>query len=177
MAPGAAWSSGRQSCPHHGVGTRWPLKSPPTQTVLWFYDSLTLHGISFFSFMLFIGHLGILSSFIRKGTLSSTCQWTHLSKSLCQNSFFSWVLENLLYANDNLPVHFAFAASLYTLDSNTCASGISDRFQHWALLNRWSSEVGQHGSVMQSFCISGKSFKCLAFVNKICIYLVSTLKH
>jgi len=29
--------------PAHGqdVGTRWSLRSPPTQTVLWFYDSLT----------------------------------------------------------------------------------------------------------------------------------------
>lgn len=141
--------------------------------ILWCYDS-TWH--LFLHFYAIIGHMGILSSFIRKGGLNSTCQWTHSSKSLCQNSFFSWALENFLYVNDNLPAHFAFAASLYTLDWNTCASGISDRSQHSALLNRWSSEVGQHGSVMPSFCISGKSFKCLAFVNKICIYLVSTLK-
>lgn len=60
------------------------------------------------------------------------------------------------------PVHFAIVVSLYRLDPNICASGISDRSQHWASQNRWSPEVGQHGSAMQSFGISGKHFKRLA---------------
>lgn len=74
--------------------------------------------------------------------------------------FFCLALENLLHTNDNLPVHFV--VSLYTLDPNICTSGISDRSQHWASQNRWSPEVGQHGSAMQSFGISGKCFKRLA---------------
>ena len=34
----ATWSSGRCPCPWQGLGTRWSLKSLPTQPILWFYD-------------------------------------------------------------------------------------------------------------------------------------------
>jgi len=32
----ATWSSGRCPCSWQGVGTRWSLRSLPTQTILWF---------------------------------------------------------------------------------------------------------------------------------------------
>ena len=38
----AAWSGGGQPCLWQGVGTRWSLRSLPTQAILWFYNSLIL---------------------------------------------------------------------------------------------------------------------------------------
>lgn len=39
MGFGATWSSGSCPCPEQGVGMRWCLRSLPTKTILWVYDS------------------------------------------------------------------------------------------------------------------------------------------
>ena len=41
----ATWSGGRCPCSWQGGGTRWSLRSLPTQTILWFYDLLVFTAV------------------------------------------------------------------------------------------------------------------------------------
>ena len=49
----ATWAGGRCPCSCRGVGTRWALRSLPTQTILWFYDSMIFSPSGHFNLYVF----------------------------------------------------------------------------------------------------------------------------